>query len=346
MPIEIIQPLSDKRWHEFLREQPDASVFHSQGWLKALQQTYGYEPLTVGMVNSDGRILDAIVFCMVRSRITGNRLVSMPFSDHCEPLVSSSTVLAALLAYIPTSTLNVSCKYTELRPINALCEPPSKWQQVQKYILHTISIDAPLTIVKSKMHKDCVQRKIRRAEREGLEYRSGRSDEMIQQFYCLLIQTRRRHSVFPQPIEWFTNLAASFGDAFTIHLAYSADKPIAAINTLAYKDTLVYKYGASDERFHQLGGIPYLFWHAIVKAKAAGFRRLDLGRTDLDAAGLIDFKNHLGASQSEISYWRKYDNMDHNRSYKLQFPFRKQICQIAPDSLLVAAGRILYKHCG
>ena len=40
-----INPLVDPRWPDFLRRHPNASVFHSPGWLDALQRTYGYEPV-------------------------------------------------------------------------------------------------------------------------------------------------------------------------------------------------------------------------------------------------------------------------------------------------------------
>ena len=46
---------------------------------------------------SDGAELQsAIVFCRIRSGFTGARLVSLPFSDHCDPLVASPDDLAVL----------------------------------------------------------------------------------------------------------------------------------------------------------------------------------------------------------------------------------------------------------
>ena len=45
MSIYALDPLQDPRWPEFLEQQSSASVFHSRGWLAALQRTYGYEPI-------------------------------------------------------------------------------------------------------------------------------------------------------------------------------------------------------------------------------------------------------------------------------------------------------------
>ena len=43
--VYAIDPLHDARWPEFVCRHPNASVFHTRGWLRALQTTYGYEPV-------------------------------------------------------------------------------------------------------------------------------------------------------------------------------------------------------------------------------------------------------------------------------------------------------------
>ena len=83
-------------------------------------------------------------------------------------------------------------------------------------------------------------------------------------------------------------------------MASKDGRPIASILTLSFKKTMVYKYGGSDAAHHPLGGMPFLFWRAIQEAKAQGIEELDLGRSDLDQPGLIAFKDHLGATRSDI----------------------------------------------
>ena len=86
--VYAIDPLRDARWPEFICRHPNASVFHTRGWLRAIQTTYGYEPIvfTTSAPSAEG-LTNALLFCIVRSWLTGRRLVSLPFSDHCEPLV-------------------------------------------------------------------------------------------------------------------------------------------------------------------------------------------------------------------------------------------------------------------
>jgi len=89
MAIYRIDPLHDPRWDDFLEEHPRASVFHTRAWLQALRATYGYEPVAFTNTVPGTALTNAIVFCRIKSFLTGSRLVSVPFADHCDPLVGS-----------------------------------------------------------------------------------------------------------------------------------------------------------------------------------------------------------------------------------------------------------------
>src|SRR5207302_89826 len=146
--------------------------------------------------------------------------------------------------------------------------------------------------------------KIRRAERERLAYATGSSDAMLRQFYALLVMTRRRHGVPPQPLAWFDNLRDCFGEALQVRVALFKERPVASIITLKHNNTVTYKNGGSDANFHNLGAIPFLVWQTIQDAKGAGATVLDLGRSDADGMGLIAFKDHMGAASRPLAYYR------------------------------------------
>src|SRR6266849_1187401 len=88
MQLYTLDPLSDNRWDDLVASHSSASVFHQKGWLKALASTYGYYPMVLTSAPAGKRLTDGIVFCQVKSWITGARLVSLPFADHCEPLLN------------------------------------------------------------------------------------------------------------------------------------------------------------------------------------------------------------------------------------------------------------------
>src|ERR1700704_505888 len=82
--IYEIHPLDDPRWSELVGRHPFSSMFHSREWLHALHRTYGYQPIAFTTSQPGAKLQDAVLFCRVDSWLTGRRLVSLPFSDHCE----------------------------------------------------------------------------------------------------------------------------------------------------------------------------------------------------------------------------------------------------------------------
>jgi Acetyltransferase (GNAT) domain len=189
--------------------------------------------------------------------------------------------------------------------------------------------------------------KIRRAEREHLEYVSGRSDDLLRKFYALLLRTRWRHSLPPQPLYWFRNLIEAMGNNLTIRLVSKDDYPVAAMLILSHRATVTYKYGCSDERLNYLGGTPFLFWKTIQEAKNQGMLELDLGRSDLRQKGLIDFKDRLGATKTVLTYGRYPGRSRTDSAFPLwQRRIAKGVFSCVPEPVFVASGRFLYRHLG
>jgi lipid II:glycine glycyltransferase (peptidoglycan interpeptide bridge formation enzyme) len=194
-------------------------------------------------------------------------------------------------------------------------------------------------------HKDCVRRKIRRAEREKLRYEEGASQSLLQNFYRLQVKTRRRQGLPPQPKAWFRGLIASFGKDLKIRVASKGDVPVASILTLSFKKSMVYKYGCSDAAYHNLGGTALLFSRAIQEAKESGFEEFEMGRSDLRNAGLIAFKEHWGAQGTTIRYWR-YPAGPASPPDLWKMKWARRVVPFVPDFALVTTGKLLYRHIG
>jgi CelD/BcsL family acetyltransferase involved in cellulose biosynthesis len=349
--LHWIDPLQDARWSRFVEKHPRSSVFHTVGWQQALRETYGYQPIAATTTPPGSELQDGIALCRVNSWLTGNRLVSLPFSDHCEPLVDDSSHLSAMLDAMKPALRRDRAQYLELRPLSALHHLPSYFYAGQLFCFHHIDLTPDLDQLFRNCHKDSTQRKIRRAEREGLRYEEGRSEFLLDIFYRLMVLTRRRHQVPPQPKEWFQNLISCCGEALKIRVTFKDDEPTAAILTLRHKDTLVYKYGCSDARFNNLGGMHLLLWKSMQEAKASGLNVFDLGRSDPINQGLITFKDRWGGIQSELTYSR-YSTSGNGRKKSKRASagwkerFAEKMFAHMPDRLLHSVGALLYRHVG
>jgi len=343
--VHEINPLCDSRWEAFINAHPRASVFHSTNWLRALQTAYGYDPLVVTTCSPDTPLTNGLVFCRVESWLTGWRFVSLPFSDHCEPLVNDSLELNDLLLHVKRYVDADKWKYMEIRPTG--CQPGSQTGLGRSitYSFHRLDLRKSKEELFRTFHKDCVQRKIRRAERENLHYEEGNSEILLGRFYDLLVVTRRRQHLPPQPLSWFRALVAEFGDNLKIRVASKDDLPIASILTITHKQSMVYKYGCSDARFHKFGGMALLFWNAIQEAKHKGFEEFELGRSDSANHGLIAFKEHWGAVGSELNYWT-YPSANRVTSNNPSKAMLRQFVRVVPDPILKVTGKLFYRHIG
>lgn len=344
--VYAIDPLLDPRWQEFVGRHPNASVFHTREWLRALEDTYGYEPVALTMSSPSESLTNAVVCCLVRSWLTGHRLVSLPFSDHCEPLVDHPEAFDRLIVFMDEIRRHRGWKYVEMRSAYSSSELGTRFTRSKSYCLHRLDLRPALETLYRNFHKDCIQRKIRRAEREGLSYESGCSQPLLARFYSLLLLTRARHRLPPQPIEWFQNLVDCMGEKVCIRIASKAGEPVAGILTLRHGEQLTYKYGASDADRHNLGGTAMLFWEMIQEAKQSGIESLDLGRSDLDNPGLIAFKERWGATRSTVTTWRSPLQDVSPRSEELKLQCARELVARMPESLSVLVGRFLYRHIG
>jgi len=349
--VRAFNPLTDDRWSAFLERHPRASVFHSRPWLEALCRTYGYRAEVYTTSHPDTELRDGIVVCRVASWLTGRRMVSLPFSDHCDILVDDPVDETALLFVLERSVTAQKLRYLELRSPMTLSHSEMLQLTTKQYCYHEIDLKPDADKILSHFHKNSTQRKIRRSQKEGLIYQEGQSDFLLNHFYRIFIQTRRRHGVPPQPRQWFRNLVACFGKSLKIRVAFHGSQSVAGILTLQHKKTLTYKYGGSDASFHSLGGMQLLFWRAICDAKEQKLERFDLGRSSLDEPGLITFKDRLGAARSLLTYY-KYspvetaDGSSRNGKFEWNLGAAKGLFSRMPGFMLTVAGRLLYKHIG
>jgi len=316
--------------------------------LHALKREYAYEPIALAVADRQtGALRGGLVLCRIETSLRRRVLVSLPFSDHCSLLAASTEDCALLLTALRDEQRNGRCYSVELRsraPIKGI-EPA--FLTSQSYFLHALDLSGGLESVAARFHKNHVLRKIRRSARENLRCVEGHDRELLNAFYSLMVRTRHRHGLPPQPIEWFEAILGCLKQRAAIRVAYKGTTPVAAVLTLAHHGTVTYKYGASDERWHSLGGMQLLLWKTIEDASARGFTELDMGRSETQEAGLVAFKEHWGATRETLTYVTcPKPNPIRAVLMKGTISVARRILSRSPRSALVRLGRAFYHHAG
>jgi CelD/BcsL family acetyltransferase involved in cellulose biosynthesis len=292
--------LRDPRWLDFTRGHPAATPFHRPEWARLIADCYRFRPFAMTTTDEIGTIRAGLPLVEVRHLGGRPRWVALPFTDQCSPLLSTPEEETELIRLTRDAARAAGIDRIEVR--GPLTGAPATGHAALR---HVLLLDPDPAVVYARFHASQVKRNIKRAEREGLTLRTGsRPEDLIDTFYKLHLDTRRRQGVPIQPRRFFRLLweqvvAPGLG---SVLIAESAGRPIAAAVFLSWNGTVVYKFGASDAEAWSLRPNHLLIWDAIRRACEEGYRWFDFGRTDAGQDGLRNFKLSWGAIEEPLVY--------------------------------------------
>ena len=339
-----VDPLADRRWQALVERAPGGSVFHHPAWLRLLRAVYRY-PVSCCRVAADDELVAGLPLATVSSRLTGRRLVALPFSDLCPPLVAgdapagTATVLGEALEDLARArglAVEVRGAGDDLRG----------GSPGERFHHHLLRLEPDVQAVQERFPKAQVLRGVRRARREGLvaEMRTDRS--ALAAFYRLHVATRHRLGIPTQPRRFVLGLEALFAEGLGfVALVRHGDRIVAAAVFLTFRDVLTYKYGASDARYLAARPNNLLFMEAIRWGCEHGFHSLDFGRTHWGQEGLRSFKRSWGAEEHELRYRELGPVAPRRRAARTEGALAAVIRRSPPLTGRLI-GEMLYRHAG
>lgn len=292
--------IDDPAWADFVSASEDATAFHHPAWAALLADCYRYSAFALVHHDDAGRIVAGVPVMDVSNRLTGRRWVSLPYTDSCAPLVLPSSSAEELAAGLEDERSRRAIPEFECRA--ALPGPEARRRS--EAVFHLLPLLADHEQMERRL-KPAVRRNIAKGNREGVTVQwAAAAEDVTDTFYSLHVRTRQRQGVPVQPRRYFVRLwhrILEAGLGFCL-LAHCDRRPIAGAVFLAWKRTVLYKYGASDERYLSLRPNHVLFWEAIRWSCANGYSAFDFGRTDLAHEGLRRFKGSWGAHEEPLVY--------------------------------------------
>lgn len=338
----VIEPLKHPNWKGFVESHPDMVIFHHPTWLRLLADQYGFTPLAACVVDAD-RIAAALPMCIVKGLRGRQRLVSLPFSDYCSPLVSSTgqveTILREVAVFASRESMPVEIRGPAPEALG-FCQGDCYW-------LHTADISAGEEQL-FKLMKPRVQRAVRKARTAGIATEIRTDEAAVEIFYGLHLKTRRRQGVPIQPRRYFARLFEHVicGGLGFVSVTRKDDQVLSAGVFCGFGKTLTYKYGASDpEQSHLAPNYP-MFWETIRYAKAAGFSILDFGKTDQGNEGLTHFKDGWNSRKVPLSYSHRPKLGGSRLMKSVKQRLVEPIIKASPEFVCRVTGEVLYKYFG
>ncbi len=348
MRISIIDPTTDCRWDQFVANQPQGTIFHTSAWAAVINEAYGYLPRYYVLENEAGQFRAAIPLYLVRSKLTGERLICLPFSDSCCPLGNDADDIALLLNSVKKDIKAGVASYLEIRGWqNGV--PPAQLDLTKRdyHLMHQLDLEPSVNVLKERFHHS-IRRSIHQGEKRGVTVRMTHAEAYLDNFYKLNVATRKKLGVWPQPHAFFEALYRHIiSDKLGIlGVAESEKKVIAGVILLAYKDTIYYKFNASDEKYLQKRPNHVLIWESIQYSCATGYKLFDFGRCSPEEEGLRIFKSRWGANEYKLPYFYYPEAKgfatipESSRRYRAMRLFS----HIMPEVAFRKFGSFLYKH--
>ncbi len=289
--------IADPAWDHYARQHPDFTLYHGMAFRDAVGEAFG-KP-SVGLVATDptGRLVGVLPLIRQRSRLFGDRLVSMPYANHGGPLADTPQIALALLCAAAAEAASLGCRRIEVRdhqpreldwPVHT-----DKVLMLRELPDSQAALDAQLG---AKLRSQC-----RRALKQGAVVEQGGAG-LIPAFYGVFAANMRDLGTPVYPRRWFETLARHFGEALRFVVVRIDGRPAAGCVLVRWRDTLEIPWAASAREYNRYAVNMLLYRDALGLAIDLGCGQFDFGRSTRNS-GTWAFKRQWGANEKQI-YWR------------------------------------------
>lgn len=344
------------QWDFFVVKHPFGRIYHLSRWKDVIEDSFSHiRGFFLALRNSaDEEILAGLPLYSVRSWVTGNRLVSIPFGTLGDPLVSTTEEAERLNAetlkissQLPRTRIEIKTNKSSSLIASAGLLRPSYFDKH-----HYLELDDDLDKIRKKFHRSSIDRKISKASKEEFKVKQGTDLADLLEFHRIFVQTRMRLGLPPIPYYFFKSLWVSFhplGLLSLVLITYK-DRTVGGNLILKFKDLAIVDYSADDDSMRQSGVNQLLWWESIKLAHEEGYKVFSFGRTSRKNQGLLAYKQRWGTQVEELTHFfypksaaRKYEHRESSLSTKIIH----QICfRVRHPAVANLLGGFVYRHMG
>jgi CelD/BcsL family acetyltransferase involved in cellulose biosynthesis len=337
--------VDDAAWCRFVATQATATCFHQPEWAQTIAESYRYRAFVIAQRDSSGEIASGLPLVEVRRPGGGRRWVCLPFSDECGPLVGPGGCADDLVRGADGLRRDEGAADLQVRTDLG----PDLGTAEQVAVSHTAALGVPGVGASGAWRvRGSVRRHVATARRSGVQVRRAeRAADVVDAYYRLHLQTRRRQGVPVQPRRYFRLLWQHMiqpGRGFVL-LASVDGRCVAGAVYLLGGSTVTYKYGASDPGSWPLRPNHAVMAAAMTWASEHGYSAFDFGRTDLDNVGLRRFKESWGATERPLRYTAFSAHGGYERTRRATRVL-SPIIRHGPAFVCRGLGEALYRYAG
>lgn len=281
-------PSVHPEWDAFVLESPQATLFHLSVWKDIVQKAYGHHAVSLA-AELDGELHGLLPLFLIRSRLFGRALVSVPFADYGGICARTSDATTALVTAAADLARRFGVDHVELRHSDPVgVDIPTGTDKVSM----TLTLPADIDTLWKQLPLERRSR-IRKAQTAGL-LATVHGPEAGAEFYRTFSQNMRDLGSPVHSRRFFEYIASCLSGHTRIILVSHQGVTVGVAWCLSFRDRLMVPWSSSLRSHFSLYPNFLLFWSALEYACRNGYRTFDFGRSSPDS-GTYTFKRGWNA---------------------------------------------------
>lgn len=283
-------------WDAFVNAADGAANYHQSGWLRVVEITFGHSFKALWARDDFDRVLGVLPLVLMKSKIFGTFMTSLPFFNYGGVLADSQEVVFGLLAEAEELVKANGAEFLELRHIEEVAQGlPSKTHKVTM----RLGLDPDPEIL-WKSFKPKVRNQVRKATKSDLTATSGRH-ELLDDFYEVFARNMRDLGTPVYSKKLFANTLDAFPDTTRIFTINHPDGCVCAGFGTWYRGLFEIPWASSIRDYNPLCPNNLLYWTMLEYACENGCDTFDFGRSTPNK-GTYRFKKQWGAQPVQLNW--------------------------------------------
>lgn len=341
-----LTPDREAEWEAFADEH--GGVFHSLGWKRALEETFGYASRYLLLLDRDDRLAGVLPLMIARNLRLARVGVSLPFVNDLDLCARDAAARAALIELLPTLPARLDVRSVEVRLLED--DLAGREDSAASIDRSNVTFFLPLEGGEEAVLAGCTatnRNHVRKVYRRDLFVADTESQD-LDAFYALFARRQKELGTPVPRIHFYRRIREHLPGKTVVLLVRLRETgtPVGAMFLFASGDTLHYVWGGGDVKYNREYVNVFMYWEALRYAIARGFRRLDLGRSSTAGGhgGTYAFKAQFGGVARTLTYARYGGGNASTADERSQLSGAVEIWKKLPDAITSPLGAFLIRY--
>jgi FemAB-related protein (PEP-CTERM system-associated) len=259
-------------------------------WLGVFHRSFRHRSFLVESRNDEGELTGHLPLCLVKSRLFGRFLVSLPYLNTAGVSTPDSLVATQLIERCADLADELDVQHLELRHNNEIKSPIFN-DRLDDKVQMRLRLPAEACELWDRL-KPKVRNQVRKGAKHDLRIEWGR-ENLVADFYAVFSRNMRDLGTPVYSRLLFENIIDQFPDA-EFAVTYLGPKPIAAAYLNHTGDITSVPSASSLRDYKSTNANMWMYWELITRAIQRGALEFDFGRSTLNS-GPHRFKKQWGA---------------------------------------------------